>query len=506
MQSTIARVVAMTALLLSVNAQAAQPGSEQTSAAWYLGGFPTPLAKQTAVLIKNAGQDGLNPDNYISTVLMRGVEVGAVSPQEEKVLANAFKTATTNYLRDLRYGVNENARGGVSVKDADKDVATSELLARAEAAQSLTAVVNAARPNLAMYKHLALALPVYRSLIDNPAWKTQLPLPTSKSVKAVDYSGYDRLIKRLQLLGDLPDKSQLSPAEVSGGIKEFQARHAVGATGAVDKATIDALNVSPEHRTAQILLAMDRLRSIPHASDSRLILVNIPQFKLLAYQPGKSDREPVLAINVIVGKAGRTETPQFAEELKLVEFNPYWNIPPSIQAEEIVPKLKKNPAWFKHEGFEFVAPDGNVISNMSRENLAAAADGYLRIRQKPGKQNPLGNIKFVFPNHDNIYLHYTSSEHLFKNPRRDFSHGCVRVEEPEALAKFVLGGEEGWSDKRIIEAMDNGESTGVRVKKPFPVVLTYLTATTNKAGKVMFYPDIYQLDAAEWRKLKGKLQ
>lgn len=505
MHSTIARVVAVTALLFSINAHAAQSGPEQPSAAWYVGGFPSPLAKQTAALIKDAEQDGLNPDNYISSVLVRGVQSGAVSPQEEKILANAFRTAITNYLMDLRYSVNENHGTGASVKDIDKETATSELLKKAETTQNLSGIVAAARPNLAMYKQLADALPRYRDLSGNAAWKSPMPVPPGKSIKATDYSAFDTLVKRLQLLGDLPSGNRFSAAEVSVGVKEFQARHAVATTGAIDKATVDALNVSPEHRTAQILLAMDRLRSIPHASDSRLILVNIPQFKLFAFQPGKSGREPVLAINVIVGKAGRTETPQFAEELKAIEFNPYWNIPPSIQAEEIVPKLRKNPAWFNHEGFEFVTPDGKVITNMSRENLAAAADGYLRIRQQPGKKNPLGNIKFVFPNHDNIYMHYTSAERLFKNSRRDFSHGCVRVEEPDLLADFVLG-PEGWSQKRIDDAMNNGESTGVRVKKPFPVVLTYLTAATNKAGKVMFYPDIYQQDASEWRKLKGKLQ
>lgn len=505
MQQSISRAVFLTALLFSMNVPAAPAVSEHSGGAWYVGGFPSPLAKQAATLINNAEQDGLNPENYISKILSRGAQSGAVSPQEEKVLANAFKTATTNYLMDLRYGVNENTSTGATVKDSDKETTTNELLKRAEADQNLSGIVEAARPNLAMYKQLAAALPHYRNLIGHAAWKSPMPVPTGKSMKAADYAAYETLVKRLQLLGDLPAGSRFSPAEVSGSVKEFQSRHAVAATGAVDKATIDALNVSPEHRTAQILLAMDRLRNIPHASDSRLILVNIPQFKLFAFQPGKSGREPVLAMNVIVGKAGRTETPQFTEELKAVEFNPYWNIPPSIQEQEIVPKLRKNPGWFAHEGFEFVTPDGKVITNMSRENLAAASDGYLRIRQKPGKQNPLGNIKFVFPNHDNIYMHYTSAERLFKHQRRDFSHGCVRVEDPDLLAGFVLGAE-GWSEKRISDAMNNDESTGVRVKKPFPVVLAYLTATPAGAGKVAFHPDIYQQDATDWRKLKGKLQ
>jgi L,D-transpeptidase YcbB len=197
---------------------------------------------------------------------------------------------------------------------------------------------------------------------------------------------------------------------------------------------------------------------------------------------------------VIVGKAMNTRTPLFDEDMRFIEFSPYWNVPPSIARAETVPRLRRDPAYFTQQGFEFVASSGQVVTLLSPEHLDAVLHGGWRIRQRPGAQNALGDIKFVFPNRDNIYLHHTPAPQLFERDRRDFSHGCIRVQEPVALAKFVLQDEPSWTEERIRKAMQAGVSSTIALKQPLPVVIAYSTVIA-KAGRVYFYPDLYGHDA-----------
>jgi len=198
---------------------------------------------------------------------------------------------------------------------------------------------------------------------------------------------------------------------------------------------------------------------------------------------------------VIVGKALDTRTPIFSEDMRFIEFSPFWNVPPSIAQAETVPKLKREPAYFDQQGFEFVAGDGRVLTKLSNDNLDALQRGQLRIRQRPGPKNALGDIKFVFPNNDNIYLHHTPAPQLFARPRRDFSHGCIRVEAPVALAKFVLDAQPEWDEARIREAMAKRSSSTLRLREPLPVVIAYNTVVAKPDGRVLFFPDIYGHDA-----------
>jgi murein L,D-transpeptidase YcbB/YkuD len=199
-------------------------------------------------------------------------------------------------------------------------------------------------------------------------------------------------------------------------------------------------------------------------------------------------------MNVIVGKALDTATPLFDEDMRFIEFSPYWNIPISIARAETIPKLQRNPAFFEQQGLEFVSNSGQVSRTLSNANLDAVLRGQMRIRQRPGPKNALGDIKFVFPNNDNIYLHHTPAPQLFKRERRDFSHGCIRVEEPVALARFVLRDMPEWTEARIEEAMTKGESATLRLKEPLPVLIAYTTALADDKGKVYFFADIYQRD------------
>jgi murein L,D-transpeptidase YcbB/YkuD len=184
-----------------------------------------------------------------------------------------------------------------------------------------------------------------------------------------------------------------------------------------------------------------------------------------------------------------------------VEFGPYWNVPLSIARNEMVPRLQRDPGYARRNNFEIIGPGGGR-ADVTPGALAALANGSMRIRQRPGPGNALGEVKFVFPNKNNIYLHHTSSPGLFNRDDRALSHGCVRVEDPVALAKFVLQDDPQWPEQRIRQVMDKRTSNTVQIKEPIPIILTYLTAVIDEAGRLRFLPDIYGQD----RVLKQALQ
>jgi murein L,D-transpeptidase YcbB/YkuD len=243
----------------------------------------------------------------------------------------------------------------------------------------------------------------------------------------------------------------------------------------------------------QLELALERLRWTPLLQAPRMIGVNIPEFVLRAYEVREGRVVLRREMKVIVGKALDTRTPLLDEDMRAIEFSPYWNVPPSIARGELVPRLRRDAGYWAREGFEFVAADGSVLPGLTPARLDAVLAGSLRIRQRPGPRNALGDIKFVFPNSENIYLHHTPAVGLFARQRRDFSHGCIRVEDPLALASFVLEGQPGWDEPRIRAAMERGESSTLRLQRPLPVLIVYGTALV-KEGQVYFFDDLYGHD------------
>jgi len=276
-------------------------------------------------------------------------------------------------------------------------------------------------------------------------------------------------------------------------VRSFQRRHGLADDGVIGRATLAQLQVGPAARVRQIELAMERLRWTPLTRAPRMIVVNIPEFVLRAYEVQGGHVGLRHEMKVIVGKALATRTPLFDEDMRFIEFSPYWNVPHSIARAETVPRLRREPAWFVEQGFEFVAADGAVFTSLSVDRLDAVVAGRLRIRQRPGPLNALGDIKFVFPNNHHIFLHHTPAAQLFERERRDFSHGCIRIEQPVALARFVLQGMPEWTEERIRLAMSQGESTTLRLAEPVPVLIAYGTSLV-KQGRIHFFQDIYGHD------------
>ena len=239
---------------------------------------------------------------------------------------------------------------------------------------------------------------------------------------------------------------------------------------------------------------MERGRWLPPLGDRPTVFVNVPIFRLWASDPARG--EEVLRMNVVVGKSLSHNTPLFVEDMEYVVFRPYWNPPYGIVTEEILPKAQRDPSYLEAGRFEIVASGDDDAKALpaTPENLDAVAARRLYVRQKPGPRNSLGLAKFIFPNRENICMHGTPAPYLFARTRRDFSHGCIRVEDPAGLAEWVLRDVPGWTRTRIDEAMQAERPTRVNLREPLGVVIFYDTVHVNSENVVHFVGDIYGHD------------
>lgn len=310
----------------------------------------------------------------------------------------------------------------------------------------------------------------------------------------------------LTLLGDLPAGTGDARGTYQGAlvtaVKHFQQRHGLDPNGMIDPPTLKELNTPLARRVLQLQLTMERLRWLPHEFDRPPIVVNIPEFRL------RVDDERyhwVLSMKVVVGRAYRTQTPVFASQIRAVIFRPYWNVPSSILRAELLPHLKKDASYFAKNSYEVVDRSENVIADgaVSKEVEQQLRAGKLSVRQKPGPENALGLLKFDVPSSYDVYLHDTPAQQLFSRSRRDFSHGCIRLENPVALAKWVLRDNPEWTEDKIRAAMHGDKTVQARLDKPIPVLIVYGTAVVMENGEVRFFDDIYGQDAALEKVLAG---
>ncbi|HEX8029692.1 MAG TPA: L,D-transpeptidase family protein, partial [Vicinamibacterales bacterium] len=257
-------------------------------------------------------------------------------------------------------------------------------------------------------------------------------------------------------------------------------------------ATLAALNVPLDARIQQVALNLQRWRYMPDDLGERHFFVNIPYFHLIAREAGKS----VMDIRVVVGKPGNN-TPVFSEDMETVVFSPYWNIPDTIAENETAPAVARDPNYLARQGIEILRVSGSTSETVDASDVdwdrPDAVKGLV-FRQKPGDGNALGHVKFLFPNPFNVYLHDTPADALFAKPGRAFSHGCVRVEEPEVLAKYVLRGYPEWDEESIFAAMRSGVEKHVKLTKKIPVHIAYFTAWVDENRGLHFQPDIYGYD------------
>ena len=469
-------------------------------------GHPNRDAVDALALLKGAATEGLDPVDYDAPTL-DGLAIAlaaAKTPTASDAAAFDARLSvnTLRYFEQLHVGrVDPRTIGFRMTVPADvHDFAA--LLRSAVSSHRLVEAAAELAPPLALYRGLRGALARYRLLAADPTLEN--PPPVGMSVRPGQaYTGLDTLHHWLVALGDLstdlPASAELSTYEGSmvEGVKRFQRRHGLEADGVLGKSTQAALRVPLTWRVRQLELALERLRWLPHLGTERFIAVNIPMFRLWGWDSIPANGAPSFGMGVIVGRALNTQTPVFVEEMQYLIFRPYWNIPSSITRHEILPALERDPDYLGRQDMEIVMGPGDNARpvTLTADTLARLRQGRLRVRQRPGAKNALGLVKFVFPNDSNVYLHGTPAPQLFSRPRRDFSHGCVRVEDPVALAEWALKDQDDWTRDQVVAAMNANQSRRVNLARPIQVILFYLTAIVMpEDGSIRFAEDIYRHD------------
>ncbi|HEX2532234.1 MAG TPA: L,D-transpeptidase family protein [Chitinophagaceae bacterium] len=324
------------------------------------------------------------------------------------------------------------------------------------------------------YDRMQTELSRYADLVRKGGWQP-VNLAGIKLVKGRSHPAVVALKKRLQLSGDYTgkDTSAVYNDSLIVAVRSFQARHGFREDGMVNDSLVQVMNIPAEQRLQQLLVNMNRLLWMPEPSNGKAIQVNIPSYMLHYY----ADSGKAFDMEVVVGKEG-ANTVMFSGKLNQIVFSPYWNIPASIVQNEILPAMKSNKQYLSQRNMEVVNDKGDVPV----------------IRQKPGKDNALGRVKFLFPNSYDIYLHDTPDKGLFNRDQRALSHGCIRVADAEKLATHLLQSVPGWTPERIRQAMNSGQEQTVKLENGVPVNITYLTAWVDEQGRLQFRNDIYGHD------------
>ncbi|MGI9372436.1 MAG: L,D-transpeptidase family protein [Hyphomicrobiales bacterium] len=290
------------------------------------------------------------------------------------------------------------------------------------------------------------------------------------------------------------NNSTLYTQDLADAVMDFQSAKDLSADGIVGRRTLAAMNGKvPKNRVAMLRANMERMRWLPKNLGQKHIFVNQAAFQVRVIENG----EVIHKTRVIVGKQ-RHPTPLFSDEMETVVFNPYWNVPRSITRNEFMPKIWDDPSYLDRNGYEVVSSSGQVVSPYEVDWWNYSGNIPYRIRQTPGYNNALGEVKFLFPNKHSVYLHDTPTKHLFKKQSRAFSHGCVRVQNPRKFAEFILN----WDEQEVSSAIAGGQNHSVRLTTKLPVHLTYFTVWPDDQGKLSYRSDFYGRDKAVLGALK----
>jgi len=479
--------------------------SEPDRLVWFDGASPAPAVDATVATIAAAGEYGLDPSDYDAGALIErwaAVKAGKATGPERAMFDLAISVATARLLRAVHVGRVDPATMNWGYNVSEKKVDVLAALREARQGGGLRKTLDSLEPTVSHYGRARRALAAYRALAraGEPDPVPDLPKGKSKIDPGATWAGVPQLAARLKVFGDLPAGSPVAGTTYTGAlvaaVKSFQGRHVLEPDGVIGAGTIKALDVTLAQRAHQIELAMERMRWLPELSRRPNVFVNVPIFRMWATDPVTGD-EP-LRMNVVVGQALNHKTPIFVEEMEYVIFRPYWVPPYGITVKELVPKAEKDPAYMDREALEIVATgdDNAEVLPATPENLAAVVSGKLHLRQRPGPSNSLGLAKFIFPNADNVYMHGTPATQLFSRARRDFSHGCIRVEDPARFAEWVLRENPEWPRAKIDAAMQGARPTRVNLKEHLTVVIFYDTVHINSEGVVFFADDIYGHDRA----------
>jgi L,D-transpeptidase YcbB len=476
---------------------------------WSRAGVATAQARALIGTLQSASDYGLSAGDYGAAQL--AAELAALSAQRPATSAgwSGFDRELTGsaltLVRHLHFGRIDPHAAGFDMPARTERFDAAALVEQLAVRSDTGAVLAGAEPGYLHYRLLRQPLARYRKLAtDTPL--PSLPALPHRTVKPGEYyAGAPQLRQRLAAVGELPAQqaSRATPVldeDLVGAIKRFQYLHGLAEDGALGATTLAALRVPFAQRVRQIELTLERWRWVPPLEPPTLI-VNIPAFRLFLIRSAVDDEAEMLRMNVIVGRQyPQLHTPVFTADMTAVLFRPYWDVPPNIVRHELLAELRKDPRYLETHDMELVPTDGSGSGSAAAlegtaANLEALAAGRVRLRQRPGPENSLGLIKFVLPNHYDVYLHSTPAQRLFAEPRRAFSHGCIRVSDPVALAAAVMGGTPGdWTPEKIRAAMQDDSTFQVKLAQPVHVLILYGTAVATEDGAVHFFDDIYRQD------------
>jgi murein L,D-transpeptidase YcbB/YkuD len=313
------------------------------------------------------------------------------------------------------------------------------------------------------------------------------------------------LRQRLAVTGDLPaggpalaDPAAFDDAVVAG-VRSFQRRHGLDADGVVGRATLAALNVPVAQRIDQLRLTLERARWVVDETPGEAVVVNVAGAEVFVARDG----EVTWWRRAIVGREAR-QTPIFKGRMTYLELNPTWTVPPTILREDVLPKVRRNRGYLREHDMRVLTQAGKPV-DPAAVDFGARPFPYM-IRQDAGPKNPLGLIKLMFPNRHNVYLHDTPGRELFGKAARNFSSGCIRIEDPFELAAIVLRDPARWTAESLRAATDDGKTRRLNLREPWPVLILYWTATLDAEGRVRFLPDVYRRDPALLAALNGDVR
>lgn len=477
---------------------------------WVRGMAPTAQAQQAIEVLKKAEEKGLAAEDYDGprwSERIAKLKPAAAAPSEADAVRfdAALTICVMRYISDLHIGkVNPKHFDfglDIEAKKYDLPAFVKEHVVDATDVGGVLAQVEPPYPG---YRRTIEALGRYLKLAKDSS-REPFSLPPGKKVLAPGdaYAGVAQLARRLRDVGDLAEDANVAADEAKyeqplvDAVKKFQLRHGRTADGRIDALTLADLNVSISSRIRQMQLTLERWRWLPPSYAQASIIANIPEFRLRAYD---ENFKIGTTMEVVVGKAYHGHnTPVFSDMMEYVVFRPYWSVPYGIAKGEYFAKLERDPDYLAKKGFEVVNNKQEVVvsGGVSSDVLDQLRAGKLFLRQKSGPDDALGLVKFIFPNDYSVYMHDSPEHELFSKARRDFSHGCIRLERPADLAVWVLRNNPGWDADRVRAAMQSGPpGQQVNLVHPIPVLILYATVIVSEDGVVHFYDDIYEHDAA----------
>ena len=464
-------------------------------------------ARALSERILTSHEEGLVPADYHAAEIRKllAESSGKQFPEARQVdLDIMLSEALARYAYHLRFGKvnpeNLDADWNIqrSFKGQDPVVELQSVIDSAD----LAAQLDASTTQLPVYKQFQQALASYEVIRTAGGWPV---IPEGQTIKPGMQDARAPLLRqRLQITGDLPAAAAANSsfeydATLEEAVKHFQLRHGLDADGVVGKGTLAAMNVPVDARINQIRVNLDRARWVSQDIPETFVIVDIAGFNARLFRNG----EVIWDEPAQVGKPYR-KTPVFREDMTYLELNPTWTIPPTILKKDILPKMKKDPAYLQKKNMQVLTQDGKVVDPGTIDWSSVSAKGFpYIIRQTPGPHNALGRVKFMFPNPHFVYLHDTHSKELFNRSSRAFSSGCIRVRNPFDLAELLLQDQDGWDRAQIDTAVDSLKQQRVSLSEPVPVLLLYWTVNIDADGTVYFKEDIYERDAKVLAGLDG---